>query len=258
MAEQLEADEKLVRRTRMPGPIFFIAVLIALAILLSLGQWQVQRLHWKQDLLATIDQRVGGEPSDLETLLQQWREGGDVEYVPITVSGSYQHEGEQQLLATYNGQSGWHLYTPLVTRDGQTIIVNRGFVPFDLKAAADRSWPRLEEPVTIIGLARNPLSAKPGWLVPENDPGGNTWYWKDFQTMSETMGLDQSNLVPFFVDVQTANPEQSPGPIGGVTRIELPNNHLQYAVTWFGLAAVLVVTASILVWRGWRGKPDDE
>ncbi len=224
--------------------------LAAFAILISLGNWQVRRLQWKQDLIQTIERRVSQAPVGLDAVLERWRDAGDVEYYPLQLSGMFRHDDEQHFLATHNGQSGWYVYTPLQLADGRLAIVNRGFVPYDLKDASARPWTPVEGTVTVTGLARNPLSEKPGLLLPDNAPADRIWYWKDFDAMAGAMGLDGDGLMPFFVDISTTDRQAGAGPVPGVTRISLPNRHLEYAVTWFGLAAALVVTAAMVLWRG--------
>jgi surfeit locus 1 family protein len=104
--------------------------------------------------------------------------------------------------------------------------------------------------VALTGLARNPLAAKPSLLVPDNAPDKNIFYWKDRDAMASTTGLDPARLVPFFVD---AGPAPNPGglPVGGVTIVDLPNNHLQYALTWYGLAAALAGVLGTWLRRRW-------
>lgn len=252
MADIADRNKATGVRERRPNLVFFIVLLVMFAILVSLGSWQLRRLEWKQGLIETIEQRIRQDPADLETVLATWRDTGDVEYYPVRLTGSFRHDGEQHFLATHKGQSGWYLYTPLERADGAVVIVNRGFVPFDFKNASARPWKPVEGAVSISGLARNPLFEKPGWVVPDNTPTDTTWYWKDFAGMAETMGVEGDRLVPFFVDVSTAQNQPASGPIPGVTRISLPNSHLEYAVTWFGLAAALLVTAALVVWRGLR------
>lgn len=227
---------------------------VLLVILLGLGTWQVQRLHWKEGLLARIDERIHSEPVDLAAIEARAAEGGDIEYRPVTVEGTYRHASERHFLATWQGQSGFNVYTPLELDDGRWLFVNRGFVPYDRKDAATRPDGQVEGPVTVTGLAREAPAEKPSFVVPENDPDGNVFYWKDIQAMTASAGLPKdARVVPLFVD---ANDAPNPGglPVGGVTLIDLPNNHLQYAVTWYGLAAVLVV---ILFLSLWRRKSDD-
>ncbi|MEX3007952.1 SURF1 family protein [Hoeflea sp. TYP-13] len=227
-------------------------VLPALALLLLLGNWQVQRLQWKEDLIATIENRMEQAPVNVDEVMAVWRQSGDVDYLPVGFEGTFLHDREQHFLATHDGQSGWYVYTPFVLADGRKIIVNRGFVAYDMKEPSARPWEQTPDTVAIIGLARNPLVEKPGDLVPDNAPGDRIWYWKDFAGMATAMELDDQDLVPFFVDVATTNGNVSAGPVGGVTRVSLPNNHLQYAVTWFGLAAALVVVTGFYLWRAIR------
>ena len=100
--------------------------------------------------------------------------------------------------------------------------------------------------VTVKGLARNPLATKPSSIVPDNDPAKNIFFWKDLDAMAASAGLPRrATVLPFFIDAD-ATPNPGGLPIGGVTTIDLPNNHLQYALTWYGLAAALaVVTLSV-------------
>jgi surfeit locus 1 family protein len=109
-------------------------------------------------------------------------------------------------------------------------------------------------PVVIEGLLREKLTEKPSSMVPENDLAKNIFYWKDFDAMVNSAGLDPATVVGFFVD---ANDAPNPGgwPQGGVTLFDLPNNHLQYAITWYGLAAALVIVAGFAYFRGTKGKP---
>lgn len=252
MADTSDPNSPSGAQDRRPNLVFFVVLLLMLAVLVSLGNWQVRRLHWKQGLIATIEQRIQQAPVELDVVLTSWRDTGDVEYYPLLLSGTFRHDNEQHFLATHKGQSGWYVYTPLEMVDGRMVIVNRGFVPYDLKDASARPWQPVETLEGAAGLARNPLSAKPGWVVPENTPADTTWYWKDFDTMAETMGIDSGNLVPFFVDLAAQDNPETAGPIPGVTRVILPNRHLEYAVTWFGLAAALLGTAGFVVWRGMR------
>ncbi|HEY4192108.1 MAG TPA: SURF1 family protein, partial [Mesorhizobium sp.] len=163
-----------------------------------------------------------------------------VDYMPVTVTGTFVHEAERHFFATWDGASGFDVYTPLHLDDGRYLLVNRGFVPYELKDAAKRPQGQVAGKVTITGLARNPLFGKPSSMVPDNDPVKNIFYWKDRDVMAATAGLPAGyRLAPIFID---ANNAANPGglPIGGVTLIDLPNNHLQYIFTWYGLAAALV------------------
>jgi len=226
-------------------------VLAALAFvtLISLGNWQVRRLHWKEALLASVEQQLQAPPITLAEAEALPR--SEIEYRPMTVTGRFEHDRERHFFATYQGQSGYYVYTPLRLADGRAIFVNRGFVPFDMKDAATRTEGQVTGTVTVTGLARDRLDEKPSFAVPENDIGQNIFYWKDIDAMAQSTGLSADEVLPFFVDADDA-PNPGGLPVGGVTRISFPNDHLQYAVTWYGLAATLAIIVGLLAYREWR------
>lgn len=237
-------------RRRFPWVLLAFAV-PALTVLILLGNWQVQRLTWKENLLATIDARLAAAPVPAGEIARLIADGADIRYRPATATGTFDHAHEQHFFATHRGASGYYVYTPLVMADDRMLLVNRGFVPFDLKDPATRAEGQTAGPVTITGLARERLAEKPSFIVPDNDVAGNIYYWKDWSAMVSQIGHDADAVLPFFLDADEA---ANPGgwPVGGVTRIDLPNNHLQYALTWYGLAIVLVVVTSLFVWRRMR------
>lgn len=228
-----------------------IVLLAALAILLSLGTWQMQRLQWKDRLLADIAERRTEAAVPLAEIEAMKAGGSDIEYRPVTVTGTFAHDRERHFLATYAGQSGYHVYTPLRLAGGRFVFVNRGFVPYDRKEPATRTEGQVDGEQTINGLARDRLEGKPSSLVPDNDLAKNVFYWKDLGAMASSSGIAPEALVPFFVDAGAA---ANPGglPVGGVTQFDLPNNHLQYAMTWYGLALALVGVSGFYVWRSRR------
>jgi surfeit locus 1 family protein len=236
--------------------ILIVLIVAALAVLVGLGTWQVRRLHWKEGLLAAIDQRIHSQPIDLAEAERRFAQTGDVDYWPVTVAGRLVNADERHFFTTWESTSGYNVYTPLQLDDGRYLFVNRGFVPFDQKEPATRPQGQVEGRVEITGLARNPVPGKPSWIVPENDPAKNIFYWKDLSTMAATSGLPASaEVLPFFLD---AGPAPNPGglPIGGVTIVALPNSHLQYAMTWYGLAAGLLAVSGLWFWR--RRRPAGE
>jgi surfeit locus 1 family protein len=225
-----------------------IATLVALGvvfvILLSLGTWQVERLQWKETLISEIEARRTAPPMSVEAAADIVNRGGDVDYAAITATGTFDNSHEFYFLATQDGQPGFYVYTPLQTVGGKAVLVNRGFVPEELRDPAKRASGQLQGQVTLVGLARARLTEKPSSLVPDNEPAKDLYFWKDMDAMAAGAGINKANLLPFFIDAGAA---ANPGgyPIGGVTQIDLPNNHLSYAVTWYGLAAVMVVIAAL-------------
>lgn len=225
-----------------------VLILIALAILLSLGTWQMQRLAWKEGLLASIAERRAAPSADLAGIEALARAGEDVDYRTVRVTGTYINNKERHFFATYEGRTGYYVYTPLQLADGQIVLVNRGFVSFERKEPEMRKQGQLTGEQTVTGLARAKLTEKPSWAVPDNDVAKNIFYWKDLDVMASSVGLDPAKVVPFFVDAD-ATPNPGGMPIGGVTQFDLPNSHLQYAVTWYGLAAALAVVSGIFIFR---------
>ncbi|MBY4609880.1 SURF1 family protein [Rhizobium sp. 9T] len=241
-----EAEHVMPRR-RLPV-ITGMLVLIALAILISLGTWQVERLHWKEGLLADIATRQAAAPVPLADIEVMAASGGDIEYRKVTAAGRYINNKERHFFATWRGQTGFYVYSPLELADGRVLFVNRGFVPYENKEPEMRMQGQLTDQQTVTGLARAKLPGKPSSLVPDNDVAKNIFYWKDLDVMAESVGLEKARVLPFFVDADST-PNPAGLPIGGVTQVDLPNDHLQYALTWYGLAAVLVVVVAISWFR---------
>lgn len=228
---------------RRPGLILpLFAVLVGLAVLLSLGAWQLQRLEWKEGLISRIEQRANAAPMSLAEALSIQDENGDIEYLRVTVTGSFLHDAEMRLFAPGPEGSGWHIITPLRAQSGAYVLVNRGYVPDGLVETMDR--PPGE--VTITGLLRAP--EEPGPFTPENEPENNVWFWRDFGAMTAyaSQALQPPSPVetlPFFLDAEDTG--DGVWPRGGITRLELPNRHLEYALTWFGMAGALVVVGGL-------------
>lgn len=230
--------------SRRPGWGTFAAIAVALVILLSLGTWQVERLQWKEALIAEIEARTATAPISLADVEVGAKAGKDIDYVRTTATGRFEHAHEQYFFATNDGKVGYHVYTPLLLNDGRVLFVNRGFVPDELKDPDKRPEGQVAGEVTINGLARAKLAAKPSWLVPDNEAYKPIYFWKDLDEMAAQAAVPSDKLIPFFLDAD-ATPNPGGWPKGGVTQVDLPNNHLSYAVTWYGLAAVLIVVAAL-------------
>jgi surfeit locus 1 family protein len=224
------------------------AALIGFAVLIGLGTWQVKRLAWKEGLIAEIETRMAGAPEPLASIEQRFGETKDVDYFPVAVTGTVMNGGEQYFLSTHDGQSGWNVYAPLQLADGRMLMLNRGFVPYELRDPAKRPGSLPEGVQTITGLARNPLNGKPSSIVPDNDAKSNTWYWKDLNGMAANAAVSADRLLPFFVDDWSEGRSEAL-PVTRTTIVSLPNSHLQYAVTWYGLAAALAGVWGVMTFR---------
>ncbi len=243
--------------SRGPGRtiVTAIVVLLALAILLALGTWQVERLNWKEGLLADIADRRSADPVPLAQVEQDAVSGETVEYRRVSLSGTFDHARERHFFATFEGRTGFYVYTPLVLADGRAILVNRGFVPYEMKEPATRRAGEVAGEQSVTGYARSKLMEKPSAIVPDNDLAKNIFYWKDLDAMTTSAGLDPAVVLPFFVDADASVVSPGGWPKAGVTQFDLPNNHLQYAVTWYGLAAALLAVVFGMWWRGRKAPP---
>jgi surfeit locus 1 family protein len=206
----------------------------AILVLIGLGTWQLQRLEWKLGLIANIESRTGLAPIPLPANATLDAEA--LEYRPVAVRGRFRHASEMHLIAaSRRGNSGYQVITPLDRADGGTVLINRGWVPKEKKDPASRPEGQVAGEVAVTGLVRKPWHQ--GWFVPDNNAERNIWFFGDAAAMARHAGIEAP---PLFVEADaTANPGGLP--LGGQTRLNIPNDHLGYALTWYGFAVVLAV-----------------
>jgi surfeit locus 1 family protein len=229
--------------------LIVVTMTCAIAILLVLGTWQLNRLSWKEELISGINARVAGKPVPLVEIESLWSKTGDVDYMPVQLTGRFDHEKEMHYFNTWEGQTGWNVITPFHLSDNRLVLVNRGFVPSGLRDKNMRTDGLVEGLFSVVGLARNPVSEKPNSLIPDNLPSKREFYWKSFNQMALLASQDApANILPFMVDAG-ANNFNARFPLGGTTRVQFSNNHLQYAGTWYGLALALLAVGSVFLYR---------
>lgn len=204
-------------------------------ILLCLGTWQLERLKWKEGLIAAREAGLHSAPVGLPADLAAAR---PLEFHPVAVVGEFLHMHELYLhTQSPRGDPGFDVVTPLRLADGAVLLVDRGFVPIDRQAPATREAGDVVGQQRITGLLRLPSIGKPGTFTPDNDPARNSWFYVDIAAMAKAAGLERA--LPFYIDAD-ATPNPGGLPQGGQTLPELPNNHLQYAITWYALAVALI------------------
>lgn len=240
-------------RRRRLAPLL-ISAAIAFVILVGLGTWQVQRLSWKNELIETVETRIGLPPIaapapaewpalDFET----------ADYLPVEIAGTFRHDQEIHVFVSLDdpqgpvGGFGYFVLTPLETADGFWVIINRGFVPEERADPATRPEGQTPGVVTVTGLLRQPQGQNA--FTPANDIEGNVWYTRDPVAIGAELGLPADRLAPYYIDA--AYDQGLPGglPQGGETTVTFTNNHLQYAVTWYGIAIALVVIVIAMIRR---------
>lgn len=233
------------QQDRPRSPVIFailgFGLLALIAVLIALGTWQVYRLSWKLDLIARVEARVHAEPV-APPVRADWGKvtAADDEYRRVTVSGTFENDKETLVTASTALGSGYWVLTPLRLVDGSAISINRGFVPTDRRNPASRAQSQMDGAATVTGLIR--ISEPKGMLLRSNDPAADRWYSRDVAAIAEKRGL--TDIAPFFIDAD-ATPNAGGYPVGGMTVIEFPNNHLVYAITWYVLA---VMVAALLVY----------
>jgi surfeit locus 1 family protein len=223
---------------RKRGRVIVLATLFGLAVvlLLSLGTWQLARLQWKRDLIARVEARVHAQPQALPAPAA-WNgiERARHEYLRVAARGYWLADRYAYVHASTALGTGYWLMAPLQLDDGNIVWVNRGYV-----AKAGSAAPAPSGPVQVTGLLR--MSEPGGDLLRHNVPAENRWYSRDVNALTAVRGL--SGVAPFFIDADSAPPAASQAngaaaePVGGLTVVSFPNNHLVYALTWYALACM--------------------
>lgn len=242
----------LPRRAPCAGVVLLlVAALICAALFAALAVWQVERLQWKRDLIARIEARVWAEP--VAAPGQAAWDGitaTSAEYLRVRASGRFLHDKETLVQAVTDLGGGHWVLTPLVTDAGFTVLVNRGFVEPAFRDPAARppaSSPASSQDGTVVtGLLR--LSEPEGGFLRANDPASDRWYSRDVEAIAAARGLGET--APYFIDAD-ATPNPGGWPVGGLTRVSFSDNHLVYALTWSGLA-LMMLAGGWHVLRDWR------
>lgn len=248
---------RIDRPSRAAKPGLVLALLLIAALLcvglLALGGWQVQRLGWKEALIARVEQQLKAPPVPVPGP-SAWpgiNRAAD-EYRRVQVSGRFDHSRETLVRASTELGSGYWVLTPLQTTAGFWVLINRGFIPTEQRdSLAERAETTGQ---SLSGLLR--LSEPGGTLLQANDAVAGRWYSRDVAAIAATKGLgvglaSAAAIAPFFVDAAlavTAAGNADTWPRAGLTVLNFHNNHLVYALTWFVLAAMVAAAAAYLFW----------
>lgn len=228
-----------------------IALIVASALasigFLALAAWQFQRLGWKQDLIARVEQQMQAEP--VAPPLASAAISKTDEYRRLRLRGRFEPR-EVLVQATTALGGGFWVLAPLRLEDGSAILVNRGFVPPALRAPEQHAAP--DGPVELTGLLR--LTETGGGPLRRNAPTEGRWYSRDVAGIAAQLGV-ADKVAPYFVDeaADPAQPRRWPRP--GLTVIRFANNHAVYAATWLALAAMAAAAAGYLVREERRRAP---
>ncbi len=225
-------------------PVLTLCAGLGLAVLIALGVWQLHRLEWKQALIAKIEARVAEAPIPFEKAFARAEAGEDMEYTPVSLSGRIGLPDLAFVFGTYNSEAGGFVFAPVTSRTGDIIYVNLGFMPQRVLTEGDRTAHIEDGPdIAFEGLFRYPEKPAPpaSWFRPTGQSVDGLWFTRDPAQFAEAAG----HAAPgYYIDRFAV--EGADWPKGGSTRLEFRNNHLDYALTWFGLAAVLLAVWLIL------------
>jgi cytochrome oxidase assembly protein ShyY1 len=234
-----------------------VLVLVAIAVLLALGFWQIERLAWKENLIASLKARLTAPPTPLPPLAQ-WpslRRSRD-EFRRITVHARFQSDTEARVYTSSGGLRddikgpGYFAFAPATVGDGRVVVINRGFVANSNPDASLRPIGISARAIDIVGVLRWP--EQPTLFVTPYSKTQDLWLVRDHVAMWNHYGwgrFAQADAPPFYIE------QESPAPPGGAPRpgplmVKLRNDHLGYAITWFGLAAALMI--AFTVWAATR------
>jgi cytochrome oxidase assembly protein ShyY1 len=247
---------------RRRGSLGFAIVTLAMVVTcLGLGIWQLQRRVEKHALIADLDERLAAAPGALPAQAQ-WHALTPArdEFRRVSFTAAYARLPDVMVYSSgsavrddVSGPGTW-AFLPAQTADGATVVVNTGFVQNTMqdRAQQDRAVGRLVtgEPVKLTGYLRFPEAA--GTLTPAENAGKRLWFTRDHLAMARALGWGEGGktVAPFYIDLESPLPESGvpkPGPL----KVRLKDDHMQYAITWFGLAGAVMIAFAVW-WRAQR------
>lgn len=235
-------DGRETPRSTLVLTLLAVVALVWFAGFIALGTWQLHRRVWKLDLIAAVDQRVAAKPSPAPGPAA-WPSisAPHDAYRHVYAWGRYLNDRETLVQAVSDQGPGFWVMTPFRTDRSFTILVNRGFVPGERRDPATRRAGQISGDTIVVGLLR--ISEPRGGFLRSNDPVRDQWHSRDVPAIAAKRGL--ADVAPYFIDAD-ATPNAGGYPLGGQTVISFPNNHLQYALTWYALALLVAVAAFIV------------
>jgi surfeit locus 1 family protein len=211
--------------------------LIGAAILAYLGTWQLARLEWKQGILAEIEATISGAPQPLPVMIDPTEQ----RYMPVDLKGEIGGEALYVLVSAKMLGAGWRVISAFETEDGRRVLVDRGFTPVEAKNA-----PLYAGPAHVIGNMHWPDDRNSS--TPENDAAKNTWFARDLGPMSEALDTEPLLIVARGMSPRDAQINPMPVDTAGI-----PNDHLQYAITWYSLGVVWLLMTGLWMRRIAKG-----
>lgn len=212
-----------------PLPALTATCALALAVLVGLGVWQLRRLDWKLALIAEVERHMAAPPVSLGQALAM---GADAQYRHVALDGRFDNAKEAYAFGTdQTGAAIYHVIAPFAAPGGRTLLVDRGIVPDERRDPATRRSGQPSGLTHVVAVWRTP--DPPGAFTPAPDLKRRIWFSRDVEGIAKADGIALAAPVILEAD---ATPNPGGWPKGGQTVIAFRNEHLQYALTWFGLA----------------------
>ncbi|MAU40765.1 MAG: hypothetical protein CMF31_04000 [Kordiimonas sp.] len=248
MADDIAQQHESFRRFFWIATIFTVP---AIVVMCALGTWQIQRLAWKEDVIARMDARLDATPVALPVAIDDL---ADWEYRKVVLAGRFDHSRELHLFGIQpgTGKAGYFIFAPLMRGDGPAVLVNRGWVDRRQRHITSRAEQLTTETVSFEGIVR--LSQQKIPMGAENSPSTNDWYYPDLQGMAMAAGLDPVSPAFVYATTPAGGGDAQPVP----ARIEVVNNHLAYVFTWFSMATVLAIIYGIFLRRQYRQSKSED
>ena len=221
---------------RPPGLLTHLVVLAVMSLLVTLGVWQLHRLAWKEDVLARVDALQTAPASPLDAALRRLHEGEDVEFLRVVADCPGLDRSRYLRLVTMRERvAGFRAISACKVSKApfEAVLVDRGFVA-DADAARLPQGGGGEGHRAVVGILRHP--DRPTFVTPANRPAENAWFSRDPAAMAAALGAGSVAPVLLFLE---SPPPKGFGPTPAPLPVQISNNHLGYALTWFGLAAAL-------------------
>jgi surfeit locus 1 family protein len=219
-----------------PKPLAWFFFLLGLATTVALGTWQVQRLAWKEGLIAAIE--TANRAAPLASVPRTAAAQKAKEFYRVNLQGAWVEGIEFPVAARYyKGKLGYHLFTPFKLKDGRIVIVNRGWVPADLHDASTRPELAASGEATLTGMLR--FGADRNYFTPPSQPEKTIWFGRDVAQMGASAKL--ADVVPEVSVDLIGKQAWDTLPIPSSGAVKLRNDHLSYIITWYGIALGILV-----------------
>ena len=205
--------------------LFQLFVILFVTIFCALGTWQLYRLQWKLELISEITYGLNSSPIEYSTLIKK-------NYQRVTTKGKFDYDKQIYLYSLNdNGKPGYDVITPFRTNRNENVLINRGWIDKELKDNPSINL-KNESEKKIIGLLREIY--KPNMFKPDNDLKNNIWFSINLEDLKKATGEQFNNFVIFLED------NQAKTPLPKRISIDVPNNHLKYAITWYAISISIV------------------